>query len=268
MNLDEIKRRQRGMWSSGDYAKIAWVTAPLGDVVCDAVDLRPGSRVLDVACGTGHGALAAARRFCDVTGIDYVPALLDVAARRAEAEGLPATFAEGDAEAIAFPQESFDVVLSTIGVMFAPDQDQAARELLRVCRPGGSIGLVNWSPTGFLGELFRLIGRYVPPAPETKPPALWGTEERVRELIGGSVSHLAFKPGTLTHRFRSPDHYVDFYVTYYGPTLKAFDSLDQDRQSFFLSDLKSLVERFNRVNDGTAVWDADYLVVIATKAHL
>lgn len=180
--LEEIKQRQQVAWSSGDYGKIAWITVPLADILCEAVDLHSGSKVLDVATGTGHVALAAARRFCEVTGVDYVPALLEHGRSRAKAEGLEIDFMEGDAESLPLPDGSFDYVLSTIGAMFAPDQPKVASELARVCKPGGTIGMINWQPDGFVGELFKLIGKHVPPA-ELKPAALWGTQARVTELF-------------------------------------------------------------------------------------
>lgn len=263
--LTEIKDKQQLTWSSGDYGKVAWITQPLGDVLCEAVDLRPGSTVLDVATGTGHVALAAARRFCEAIGIDYVPALLEVGRRRAAAEELIVTFAEGDAEEIPFPDASFDYVLSTIGVMFAPNQEQAAAELVRVCRPGGTIGVLSWKPSGYLGELFKLIARYVPPPSDLKPAALWGTEERVRELFGERVTSLAFKDGLHAHRFRSVQHYVDFFLTYYGPTLKVGEALDPERRAAFAGDIAALVDRFNRAPNGVAIWEVDYLIAIATK---
>ncbi len=264
--LAEIKQKQQTIWSSGDYSKIAWLTQPLGDILCEAVDLRPGGTVLDVATGTGHVALAAARRFGEATGIDYVPQLLEHARRRAAAEDLAVTFVEGDAEEIPFPDATFDYVLSTIGAMFAPDQEKVASELLRVCRSGGTIGMINWKPEGFLGELFRLIGSYAPPPPPNmRPAALWGSEERVRELFGDGLSSLSFKSGALALRFFSASHYADFFLTHYGPTLKLFETLDAERREAFRSDLVALVERFNRADDGTALFDSDYLLVIAKK---
>ena len=263
--LAEIKQKQQAIWSAGDYSKVAWVTHPLGDILCEAVDLRPGRTVLDVATGTGHVALAAARRFAEATGIDYVPQLLEHARRRAAVEDLAVTFVEGDAEEIPFPDSTFDYVLSTIGAMFAPDQEKVASELLRVCRSGGTIGMINWKPEGYLGQLFRLIGSYAPPPPNMKPAALWGTEERVRELFGDGLSSLSFNSGSLTQRFLSASHYAEFFLTHYGPTLKLFETLDAERREAFRSDIVALVESFNRAEDGTAIFDADFLIVIAKK---
>lgn len=263
--LAEIKQKQQMIWSSGDYSKVAWLTQPLGDILCEAVDLRPGRTVLDVATGTGHVALAAARRFGEATGIDYVPQLLEHARRRAAVEDLVVTFVEGDAEEIPFPDDSFDYVLSTIGAMFAPDQEKVASELLRVCHSGGTIGMINWKPEGYLGELFRLIASYAPPPANMRPAALWGSEERVKELFGDGLSSLSFKSGALTHRFLSADKYANFFLTHYGPTLKLFETLDDERRTAFRNDIATLVERFNRADDGTAIFDADYLIVIAKK---
>lgn len=263
--LAEVKQTQQTTWGSGDFSKVAWLTQPLGDVLCEAVDLRAGRTVLDVATGTGHTALAAARRFCQATGIDYVPELLEHARRRAAAEGLEATFSEGDAENMPFADDSFDYVLSTIGAMFAPDQEKVASELVRVCRRGGTIGMINWKAEGYLGELFRLIASYIPPPPNLRPAALWGSEQRVRELLGNGRASLSFKSGSLTHRFRSATHYADFFLAHYGPTLKTFEALDTERRAAFRGDIVALVERYDRAGDGTAIFDAGYLVVIATK---
>lgn len=263
--LQEIKARQQVMWSSGDYAKIAWVTVPLADSLVEAVELRPGCKVLDVATGTGHVALAAARRFCAVVGVDYVPALLEVARRRAAAEGLEVTFVEGDAENLPCPDGDFDYVLSAIGAMFAPNQEKTAAELLRATRSGGTIGMINWTPTGFIGELFKTIAKHIPPPPELKPAALWGSEQRVRELLGHGVSSLVFRPGRLRQRFLSPEHYADFFLTWYGPTLKAAESLEKPAREAFRADLIALAGRFNSATDGSAALDSDYTIVIATK---
>jgi SAM-dependent methyltransferase len=263
VTLEDLKARQRKTWQSGDYGKIAWLTFPLADVLCEAVDLRPGSTVLDVATGTGHVALAAGRRFCEATGVDYVPALLEIARRRAEAEGLPVDFREADAEQLPFPDDSFDYVLSTIGVMFTADHERAARELVRVCTPGGVIGLVNWTPTGFVGELLKTVGRHVPPPQVAKPPMRWGTEDGVRELLGAHVAELTFATASVTQRFPSPEFFADFFLENYGPTLKAAEALPEDARPRFRDDLVALAARSNRATGGALVSDWEFLVSVA-----
>lgn len=263
--LEAIKTRQQIMWGSGDYGKIAWITVPLADVLCDAVEIRSGSNVLDVACGTGHVALAAARRFCNVTGSDYVPRLLDEASARAAAEGLTVNFREGDVENLPFDAGSFDYVLSNVGAMFAPNQEKAASELLRVCAPGGTVGMINWKPQGFVGELFKLAGRFVPPPAGLKPAALWGTEDRLRELFGDGVASLTLKEGSIPQRYLSNEHYADFFLQNYGPTLTTAEALDEDKRKEFRQALVALAGKFNRAADGTCVYDSDYMIVIATK---
>lgn len=265
-DLTAIKQRQQQTWASGDYAVIGTTLVNMAEQLCEAVDLRAGQRVLDVATGNGNAALAAARRSCEVTGIDYVPALLARGRVRAAAEGLPVDFIEGDAEDIPFPDAAFDVVLSTLGVMFAPDQETAAGELLRVCRPGGKLGLANWTPDGFVGQMFRVTARYVPPPAGLQPPALWGTEERLRELFGDEVAWMRAERRDFWFRYRSFDHWLEVFRTYYGPVGKAFQALDADRQRAYADDLRSLVARFNRSSDGTVAVPSAYLEVVAVRA--
>jgi SAM-dependent methyltransferase len=205
MDIDAIKQRQQAAWSTGDYSAVGARLYITSELLCEAVDLRAGERVLDVACGSGNAALAAARRFCQVTGVDYVPALLERARERAQAERLEATFQEGDAEALPFPDASFDVVLSTCGAMFAPDQEQTASELLRVCRPGGRIGMVNWTPDSYVGGLFKAIGGHLLPPPGVRPPVQWGSEERLRELFGPDV-RISVPKRSFLWRFPSAAH--------------------------------------------------------------
>ena len=264
-DLDGVKRRQQQTWASGNYAAIGTILCITCELLCEAVDLRAGQEVLDVATGTGNTALAAARRFCEVTGIDYVPDLLDRARLRADVEGLSLTLREGDAENLPFPDASFDVVLSTFGVMFAPSQEQAARELVRVCRPGGKIGLASWTPDGFLGEFFRIMGEYVPPPVGVRPPVLWGSEERVRELFGEAVTSLRANRRSFVNRFRSFEHYLEYFRTNYGPTLKAFEALDAAGRDALARDMRNLLGRYNRADDGTLAWPQEYLEVVATK---
>ena len=265
-DLAAIKQRQQQTWATGDYAVVGSTLVVMGELLCEAVDLRAGQRVLDVATGNGNAALSAARRGCEVTGVDYVPALLEQGRARAAADGLAVAFAEGDAAALPFPDASFDVVLSTLGAMFAPDQEKAAGELLRVCRPGGKLGLANWTPDGFIGEMFRVTSRYVPPPPGLQPPALWGTEARLRELFGDGVASLRAERRAFVFRYRSFDHWLEVFRTYYGPLTKAFGSLDADRQEAYAADLRSLVARFNRSGDETVAVPSDYLEVVAVRA--
>jgi SAM-dependent methyltransferase len=266
--LADVKARQQTMWSSGDYGKVAWLTVPLADALCDAVDLRAGSTVLDVATGTGHVAMAAARRFCDVTGIDYVPALLESARRRAASEELSIDFREADAEQLPFDDDSFDYVLSAIGVMFTPNQEQAASELVRVCRSGGTIGVLNWTPGGFVGGMLKTVGKHVAPPPGLNPPTLWGTEDRVRELFGDRVSSVTFTTGNVVERFPSAAVFADFFIEHYGPTLKAAEALtaDAERARAFRDDLVALAAGSNQTANGTVASPWEYLVSVATKA--
>lgn len=265
VDFNALKSRQQMTWAAGDYTIIGATLPMLSELLCEAVDLHAGQRVLDVATGSGNTALAAARRFCEVTGLDYVPALLEDGRKRASAEKLEVTFVEGDAEHLPFPDASFDTVLSTLGVMFAPNQEQAASELLRVCRSGGKIGLVNWSPDGSLGEMFRTIGKHVPPAPGLKPPMLWGTEERVRELFGNGIASLQVTKRSFFYRYRSIQHWMEVFGTYYGPIVKALQALDATGQHNLRRDLMDLWERYNRATDGTLVAPCDYLEVVAVR---
>ena len=264
-DLAAIKERQQRAWASGDYAVFGATLLIMSELLCEAVDLRPGQRVLDVATGSGNTALAAARRFGEVTGIDYVPALLDRGRERAAAERLEVVFREGDAEDIPFPDASFDAVLSTVGVMFAPDQEKAAGELLRVCRPGGKIGLANWIPDGFAGEMGSLFGRYLPLSPGLKPPVLWGTEERLRELLGSGAGRLQTVRRSFVFRYRSVRHYLDVLQAHLGPTRETFLALDPARRENLVAELVDLIDRFNRSDDETMVVPSDYLEVVVTK---
>jgi SAM-dependent methyltransferase len=265
VDLAAIKGRQQATWSSGDYAVIGTTLTLTGELLCEAVGLRPGQRVLDVAAGNGNATLAAARRWANVTSTDYVPALLERGRARAEAERLPVTFQEADAEDLPFADGSFDVVLSVFGVMFTPNQEQAAAELLRVCRPGGKIGLASWTPDGFIGHAFRTIGKYVPPPPGVRSPALWGSEARLRELFGAGVSELAATRRSFVMRYRSPEHWLQVFRTYYGPVLKAFAALDAAGQTDLALDLLKLLERFNEGGDDTLAVPSEYLEVVATR---
>jgi SAM-dependent methyltransferase len=264
MEIATNKQRQQAAWASGDYAAVGTRLLPTAELLCEAVDLRAGERVLDVACGNGNAALAAARRFCQVVGIDYVPALLERARQRARAEGLEASFQEADAEALPFADASFDVVLSTCGAMFAPDQERTAAELLRVCRPGGRIGMVNWTPDSYVGELFRAIGRHLPPPPGLRPPVLWGSQERLRELFGPGVEISAPRRSFLW-RFPSAEHQVEFFATFYGPTNKALATLAGDHAADLEAEMLEVVRRFDVSDDDTLVLRMDYLQAVVHK---
>ncbi|MGH7054240.1 MAG: class I SAM-dependent methyltransferase [Stellaceae bacterium] len=264
-DLASLKSRQRGVWSAGDYALIGSTLQIVGESLCEALDLSAGARVLDVAAGNGNASLAAARRWCDVTSTDYVPALLARGQARAAANGLDIAFEEADAEALPFADASFDAVLSTFGVMFTPDQDKAAAEMLRVCRSGGKIGLANWTPEGFVGQIFKIIGRYLPPPAGTRSPALWGTRERLDELFGAGAASIAAPPRHFMFRYRSPEHFIDVFGTCYGPMLKALSALDEASRRRLLADLMALIARLNRAKDGTMTVPGEYLEVAIVK---
>lgn len=266
IDLNAVKQRQQAAWSSGDYSVVGATLVIVAEQLCESVDLRSGQRVLDVATGSGITAIAAARRFCEVTGIDYVPTLLDRARERAAAEHLHVTFQEGDAENMPFPDATFDAVLSTFGVMFTPNQEQAARELLRVCRRGGKIGLANWTPDSFVGQLFRTIGKYVPPPAGVKPPSLWGTEERLRDLFADQVTTLTAARRTFCFRYHSAPHWLDIFRTYYGPVHKTFGALDPERQEALAKDLIDLLNRFDIGEGNGLVVPSEYLEVVATRS--
>jgi SAM-dependent methyltransferase len=264
-DLEALKARQHGAWSSGDYAVVGTTLQIVGEELCEALDLRGGQKVLDVAAGNGNATLAAARRWCEVVSTDYVPALLDRGRQRATADGLSIQFKEADAEALPFDDGTFDVVLSTFGVMFTPQQERAAAELARVCRSGGKIGLANWTPDGFIGQLFKTLGKYLPPPSGTKSPALWGTEARIREMFAHAAADISCHRRLFMMRYRSPNHFVDVFKTYYGPVLKAFTALDGDRRSDLQRDMLTLIGTFNRAEDGTMVVPSEYLEVVITR---
>ena len=265
VDFSAIKLRQQSVWSTGDYTLIGTTLVIISEQLCEAVDVHAGERVLDVATGSGITALAAARRFGEVTGIDYVPALVEDAKQRAAAEHLSVNFQVGDAENLPFADASFDVVLSTLGVMFAPHQEKTASELLRVCRAGGKIGLANWTPTGFIGELFRLIGKYVPPPAGLKPGSLWGTEERLRDLLGDGIASLQATKRQFVFRYRSASHWLDHFGAYYGPMIATLRALDATRREEFSREVISLLESYNRAQDGTLVAPSEYLEAVAVK---
>lgn len=260
-----LKARQQATWATGDFAVVGATLQIVSETLCEAVDLRAGSEVLDVACGHGNTAIAAARRFCDVSGVDYVPALLERARERARAERFEIDFSHGDAEALTFPDASFDFVLSTFGVIFTPRHEVAARELLRVCRPGGRIGLANWTPEGFVGETFRLMSRFAPP-PAGAPSAFeWGTEDGLLGLFGEGARSVRVERRHLSFRYRSPQHWLEVFRTWYGPTRRAFESLDAPRAAELERALVELLERFNRATDGSLAVPSEYLEVVIEK---
>ena len=263
--LAAFKAGQQATWAAGNYARIGNNLVLIGELLCEAVDLRAGDKVLDVATGSGNAALSAARRNCEVRGMDYVPAWVEYARKRAEAEQMEVSFDVGDAEDLPYPGASFDVVLSTIGVMFCPNQEQAAGELLRVCRPGGKIGLASWTPEGFTGSMLRTVGKHVPPPPGIKPPSLWGTEERLQELFGGGVSSLQATRRTYNFRYPSAEHFVDWFRNYYGPTVRAFAALEPEGQDALARDLRELLEDRNTSGDETIVVPSDYLEAVAVR---
>jgi len=264
-DLASMKTRQKAAWSSGDYAVVGTTLQIVGEELCEALDLRSGQKVLDVAAGNGNVSLAAARRWCDVVSTDYVPSLLERGRARASADGLTIEFREADAESLPFPDGAFDAVVSTFGVMFTPNQDQAAAELLRVCRAGGKIGLANWTPEGLIGQVFKTLGKHLPPPAGAKSPALWGTRERLADMFGAAAASIAIEPRVFNFRYRSPEHFQQVLKTYYGPMLKAFAALDETGQHDLKGDLLSLFARTNKAEDGAMVAPSGYLEVVITK---
>ncbi len=266
-DLRAVTQVQRQIWSEGDFAKIGNRAQIVGERLVETVDVLPGQRVLDVACGSGNAALAASRRFCEVVGVDYVPELLAHGRERAAAEGLEVEFIEGDAQALPFDDAAFDVVLSTFGAMFAPDQEQTAAELLRVCRSGGRIGMANWTPEGLIGGgMFGTIAKHAPPPPGVNPPSLWGTEGRLRELFGDGISELRVELQTINFRFLSPEHWLDYFRTYFGPIRMAFARVGEDGAPALEADLLELLRTYNRAGDDALVAAAEYVEVVATRA--
>ena len=260
-----IKQRQQATWASGDFAVIGTTIQIVGESLAEAADVRAGERVLDVAAGNGNATLAAARRFAEVTSTDYVPALLDKGRERARAEGLNVEFKVADAEELPFANGSFDVALSTYGVMFTPEHRRAARELLRVVRSGGRIGLANWTPEGFIGQLFKIIGGYLPPAAGLQSPALWGTESHIVELFGSQAADIRCERRMFNFRYRSAAHWVQVFRDFYGPTHKAFAALDAAGQQALERDITALLQTMNIAGPGSLVVPAEYLEIVVTK---
>ncbi|MFC7723719.1 methyltransferase domain-containing protein [Nocardioides sp. GCM10028917] len=264
-DLSELRDKQQKVWSSGDYNKIAALTVPVSEHLVDHVGVSPTDRVLDVATGTGHVALAAARRSAESVGIDYVPELLEIARRRAEAEDLVVELAEADAEHLPYEDASFDVVMSAIGVMFAADHDAAARELVRVTRSGGRIGIASWTPEGFVGGMLRTVGAHVSPPPGAQPATRWGTEEVVAGLLGEGVSDVRSETAKVTQRFTDAGAFADLFLTYYGPTFAAASRLDDQGRAALRADLVALAESHDRGEGDGLVVDWEYRIVTATR---
>lgn len=266
LDLEAVKKRQQAMWSTGDFAIIGTTLQIVGESLCEAVDLGAGSRVLDVACGNGNATLAAGRRFCRTIGLDYVPELLARGRERAAAERLPIDFIEGDAESLPFPAATFDAVLSTFGVMFAPNHARAADELLRVCAPGGRIGLASWTPEGFLGDFFRTVAQHVPPPPAGMPsPFTWGSEMGIASLFGTRARVVASVRKNFNFRYESGAHMIEVFRTYYGPTLQAFNSVDDRGKVALEASIARLLSTHDRGGVGGLVVPAEYLEIVLEK---
>jgi ubiquinone/menaquinone biosynthesis C-methylase UbiE len=265
IDYEAIKTRQQATWAAGDFAIIGTTLQIVGESLCETLGLPSGSRVLDVAAGNGTATLAAARRWCDVVSTDFVPALLERGRARAEAEGLEITFRTADAEHLPFADGEFDAALSTYGVMFAPNHARAAQEMARVVRSGGRIGLANWTPTGFIGEMLRTVGKHVSPPPGLVSPVLWGTEGHLYEIFGNTVERIEATPRNYMFRYRSADHFIEVFRDYYGPVHKAFAALDEAGQEAFAGDLRELLERYDQGDDGALVVPGEYLEVSITR---
>jgi ubiquinone/menaquinone biosynthesis C-methylase UbiE len=264
-DLKAIKAKQQVAWSSGDYAVVGTTLQIVGEQLAEAMDLRAGQKVLDIAAGNGNFTLAAARRWCDVTSTDYVESLLQRGRHRTEAEGLSVVFQKADAEDLPFSNGSFDAVASTFGGMFSPDQSRTASEMLRVCRSGGRIGLANWTPDGFIGQMFKTIGKHLPPPAGLKSPALWGTREWTEKTFRAASSSLIAEPRYFVFRYRSAQHFLDVFREYYGPMLKAFEALNAAGRKALSQDIVELIGRFNKSGNDSVVVPSEYFEVIVTK---
>ncbi len=259
-----ITKSQQETWATGDFHEVARQNVCMAEALCEAADPHATDRVLDVACGSGTAALVAARRYCEVTGIDYVPALVDRAKARGAASGLEADFQVADAQELPFDADSFDQILSVYGVQFAPDQERAAKEMLRVCRPGGKIGLASPVPEGWSGDFFAVNAKYAPPPPGVGSPLRWGTDDGLEELLGPGVRLIENEERTALQYYRSVDHAVDVFTTFFGPTMRAAERLDEDAKARLREDVGSVFRRYNRAADGTAVIENRYLLTVAT----
>jgi SAM-dependent methyltransferase len=268
MNADfnAIKQRQQATWASGDFAVVGVTLQIVGEMLAEAADIRAGEHVIDIAAGNGNATLAAAHRFAQVTSTDYVPALLEKGRRRAEAEGMVVHFQEADAEALPFEDASFDVALSTFGIMFTPDHLRSSAEMMRVVRPGGRIGMANWTPEGVVGQLFKTIGKHVPPPAGLKSPALWGTEDYLRELFGAGTAQMRVERKHFNFRYASPAHWLQVFRDYYGPVHKVFAALDEQGVLALEQDLFALLDRFNTAGEASLIVPGEYLEVVITRA--
>ena len=265
-DLTALKGRQQTAWASGDYAVIGTTLQLVGEMLAEACDLRTDERVLDVAAGNGNATLAAARRGCKVTSTDYVASLLDRGAERARAERFDVTFQTADVEALPFADASFDAVVSTFGVMFAPDHAKSAAEMARVCRPGGRIGMANWTPEGFIGQLFKTLGRQLPPPAGVQPPSLWGVEAHLQTLFGAQAAQIAVTARIFNFRYRSAAHFIDVFRTWYGPVHKAFAALPADKAAALEQDLTELLNQLNVAGAASLVVPSEYLEIVVTRA--
>ncbi len=267
LDLGAVKQAQQKTWSEGDFAMVAGIVQMVAEELSEALDIIPDERVLDVACGSGNGALAAARRaWGNTVGIDFVPALLERGRERAAAERLDVEFVEGDAAELPFEDGEFDVVMSIFGAMFAPEHEKTAAELLRVCKPGGRIGMANWVPDGGVGKMFMTIAKHAPPPPGVSSPLLWGTEDRLQELFGDQITELHVERRISRQPFRSADHYLDFFRTYFGPTKMAFERVGPEGEEALESDLRAFLDEYNTAGEDALVLKPEYLQVIATRA--
>jgi ubiquinone/menaquinone biosynthesis C-methylase UbiE len=264
-DFDAIKSKQKLMWASGNYAKVGSTLQLSGELLCESMALSAGQTVLDVAAGNGNATLAAARRFCRVTSTDYVQDLLDQSMARAQAEGMEVNYQLADAENLPFADNQYDNVVSTFGVMFAPNQVKAASELLRVCKPGGRIGLANWTPDSFIGQLFKIIGRYVPPPAGVSSPANWGSESFIDANFAPQAQHMAIQRRDFLFRYLSAEHWLEEFRTYYGPTHKAFNALASEQQVALANEILGLLEKCNVATDGTLIVPSTYLEIVITK---
>jgi ubiquinone/menaquinone biosynthesis C-methylase UbiE len=266
-DLKAVTQVQQGIWSKGDFAMVAALVYPVAEGLADALEIVPDEQVLDVACGSGNGAIAAARRsWCGVVGADYVPALLERGRERAAAERLGVEFIEADAQSLPFDDANFDVTMSIFGAMFAPDQPQTAAELLRVTKPGGRIGMANWTPVGAVGTMFQTIAKHAPAPPGVESPLRWGTEDRVRELFGDGVTDVRFEQRISRQPFRSAEHYIEFFRKYFGPTQMAYERVGPEGEQALTDDLRSFLESVNTAGDRAMVLEAEYLQIIATRS--